>query len=110
MCIARHHVMLHVAAPCTACNGFPAWQITRSPIYSHFGESLAGMDTVRAYGYERRFALESDARVDYNNRCAGHCPLPALWFLLCGGGVPALVVGSVLTVCIHSSSPASRAS
>ena len=36
------------------------------------------MDTVRAYGYERRFALESDERVNYNNRCAVHCCLPAL--------------------------------
>ena len=33
------------------------------------------MDTVRAYGYERRFALESDEHVNYNNRCAGRRPL-----------------------------------
>ena len=45
-------------------------QIFRSPVYSHFGESLAGMDTIRAYGYERRFALENDRHVDFSHRCA----------------------------------------
>jgi hypothetical protein len=43
-------------------------QVTRSPVYSHFAESLAGMDTIRAYGYQSRFALMSDNRVDYNHR------------------------------------------
>ena len=43
-------------------------QVTRSPVYSHFAESLAGMDTIRAYGYQSRFALMSDSRVDYNHR------------------------------------------
>ena len=26
------------------------------------------MDTIRAYGYQSRFALMSDSRVDYNHR------------------------------------------
>ena len=43
-------------------------QVSRSPVYSHFAESLAGMDTIRAYGYQSRFALMSDSRVDYNHR------------------------------------------
>ena len=44
-------------------------QVTRSPVFSHFAESLAGMDTIRAYGYEDRFAMMSNDRVDYNHRC-----------------------------------------
>ncbi|KAJ3148342.1 hypothetical protein HDU86_007451 [Geranomyces michiganensis] len=42
--------------------------ITRSPIYSHFSETLVGAATIRAYGAEKRFMDESNARVDTNHR------------------------------------------
>ena len=41
---------------------------TRSPIYTHFSETLAGVETLRAYGFETRFALENESKVDYNHR------------------------------------------
>ena len=41
---------------------------TRSPIYSHFQESLGGVSTVRAYGQQDRFRLENEWRVDLNLR------------------------------------------
>ena len=37
---------------------------TRSPIYSHFSESLSGVNTIRAYSASDRFILESNSRVD----------------------------------------------
>jgi len=40
--------------------------ISRSPIYSHFGETVQGAMTIRAYNQQNRFILESDARVDEN--------------------------------------------
>ncbi|CAG2121801.1 unnamed protein product, partial [Medioppia subpectinata] len=43
--------------------------ITRSPIYSHFGETVNGVSTIRAYGVNDRFISESDARVDRNQMC-----------------------------------------
>lgn len=43
--------------------------ITRSPIYSHFSETLAGVATIRAYSAEKRFIEESDARIDLNLSC-----------------------------------------
>lgn len=43
--------------------------VTRSPIYSHFTETLYGVSTIRAYGAVRRFIAESNRRVDNNQRC-----------------------------------------
>ncbi|KAK9459530.1 P-loop containing nucleoside triphosphate hydrolase protein [Lipomyces oligophaga] len=42
--------------------------VTRSPIYQHFGETLVGVSTIRAYGYEQRFSDESMRKVDTNSR------------------------------------------
>ncbi|KAK9367367.1 hypothetical protein V1509DRAFT_627120 [Lipomyces kononenkoae] len=42
--------------------------VTRSPIYQHFGETLVGISTIRAYGYEQRFIAESMHKVDTNSR------------------------------------------
>lgn len=43
--------------------------ITRSPIYSHFGETLSGVTTIRAYGLGDAFTRQSDGHVDTNQRC-----------------------------------------
>lgn len=43
--------------------------VTRSPIYSHFSETLTGTSTIRAYGAENRFIETSDERVDKNQVC-----------------------------------------
>ena len=42
--------------------------ITRSPIYSHFQESLGGISTIRAYEQSDRFTKENEWRVDLNVR------------------------------------------
>ncbi|XP_014222079.1 multidrug resistance-associated protein 1 isoform X4 [Trichogramma pretiosum] len=43
--------------------------VSRSPIYSHFGESVTGAQTIRAYGVQDRFIKESESRVDFNQVC-----------------------------------------
>lgn len=40
--------------------------VTRSPIYTHFSETITGQSTIRAYGEEQRFTNESESRVDFN--------------------------------------------
>lgn len=41
---------------------------SRSPIYSHFAETLIGVSTIRAYGAEGRFVKENFDRIDFNHR------------------------------------------
>ncbi|XP_055295954.1 multidrug resistance-associated protein 1 isoform X1 [Sitodiplosis mosellana] len=43
--------------------------VSRSPIYSHFGESIQGAPTIRAYNVQERFIADSDNRVDFNQKC-----------------------------------------
>lgn len=43
--------------------------VSRSPIYSHFSETLSGVATIRAYDVSKQFIHESDERVDQNQRC-----------------------------------------
>ena len=43
--------------------------VSRSPIYSHFGETITGASTIRAYGQQARFIQESETRVDENHVC-----------------------------------------
>ncbi|GBB99870.1 hypothetical protein RclHR1_03660017 [Rhizophagus clarus] len=42
--------------------------VTKSPIYSHFGETIIGISTIRAYGATKRFMEELLLRIDVNNR------------------------------------------
>ncbi|KAL3154179.1 hypothetical protein ABBQ32_013696 [Trebouxia sp. C0010 RCD-2024] len=41
---------------------------SRSPVYAHFSESLTGVETIRAFRYQEKFASKSDTQIDYNHR------------------------------------------
>ncbi|KAI1319615.1 hypothetical protein EDD11_003608 [Mortierella claussenii] len=41
--------------------------VTKSPLYSHFGETLVGVSTIRAFGVETRFMEEVLMKLDNNN-------------------------------------------
>ncbi|KAI9315926.1 multi drug resistance-associated protein MRP [Dichotomocladium elegans] len=42
--------------------------VGKSPIYSHFQETIAGVSTIRAYEQQRRFIFENEVRLDNNQR------------------------------------------
>lgn len=42
--------------------------ISRSPIYTHFNETLLGASVIRAFGEQKSFIKESDQRVDHNQK------------------------------------------
>ncbi|XP_071392423.1 ATP-binding cassette sub-family C member 3 isoform X3 [Centroberyx affinis] len=42
--------------------------VSRSPIYSHFSESITGSSVIRAYGRHSAFVLMSDMKVDENQK------------------------------------------
>ncbi|XP_028983418.1 canalicular multispecific organic anion transporter 1 [Betta splendens] len=40
--------------------------VTRSPIYSHFGETVSGLSVIRAYGHQERFLQHNEFTIDEN--------------------------------------------
>ncbi|KAL5018705.1 hypothetical protein ScPMuIL_004427, partial [Solemya velum] len=43
--------------------------VSRSPIYSHFGETVLGVASIRAFKQQERFIMESEAKIDENQVC-----------------------------------------
>ncbi|XP_061455661.1 multidrug resistance-associated protein 1-like isoform X1 [Rhineura floridana] len=42
--------------------------VSRSPVYSHFNETLLGVSVIRAFGEQKRFIQQSDVKVDENQK------------------------------------------
>uniref|UniRef100_A0A8C0GTI2 Canalicular multispecific organic anion transporter 1 n=1 Tax=Chelonoidis abingdonii TaxID=106734 RepID=A0A8C0GTI2_CHEAB len=42
--------------------------VTRSPIYSHFGETVSGLSVIRAYGHQERFLQHNNRIMDINQK------------------------------------------
>ncbi|KGL76195.1 Canalicular multispecific organic anion transporter 1, partial [Tinamus guttatus] len=42
--------------------------VSRSPIYSHFGETVSGLSVIRAYGHQERFLQHNENTVDINQK------------------------------------------
>lgn len=56
--------------------------VTGSPVFAHFGETLGGLSTIRAFGHQRRFITENEKRIginqtaDYTQKCGCERWLP----------------------------------
>lgn len=42
--------------------------VSRSPVYSHFNETLLGVSVIRAFAEQERFIHQSDLKVDENQK------------------------------------------
>ncbi|XP_018417069.1 PREDICTED: canalicular multispecific organic anion transporter 1 isoform X2 [Nanorana parkeri] len=42
--------------------------VTRSPIYSHFGETVSGLSVIRGYGHQQRFLQHNEDTIDINQQ------------------------------------------
>ncbi|XP_054155703.1 multidrug resistance-associated protein 1-like [Oppia nitens] len=61
---------------------FSLESISRSPIYSHLGDTINGLSSIRAYDCMDRFILESDNRIDQNLQCIYPSILANSWLLI----------------------------
>nr|XP_020011854.1 canalicular multispecific organic anion transporter 1 [Castor canadensis] len=43
--------------------------VTRSPIYSHFSETVTGLPVIRAFEHQQRFLTHSEVGIDTNQKC-----------------------------------------
>lgn len=66
--------------------------ITRSPIYSHFQETLKGVITIRAYCEELRYILQNLARLDLNNKMYYYLWISNRWLSVRTDAVGALIL------------------
>lgn len=42
--------------------------VSRSPVYSHFNETLLGVSVIRAFEEQKRFIKQNDMKVDENQK------------------------------------------
>ncbi|KAJ3610666.1 hypothetical protein NHX12_022758, partial [Muraenolepis orangiensis] len=42
--------------------------VSRSPVYSHFGETVSGLSVIRAYGHQERFLNHNETTIDQNTK------------------------------------------
>ncbi|KAI7905777.1 uncharacterized protein BX663DRAFT_500876 [Cokeromyces recurvatus] len=68
--------------------------VTRSPLFTHFGETLVGAATIRAYGVTRQFMNEFLRRVDTNSR-----PFYYVWIANRWVGVRFSFLGAAVNFC-----------
>lgn len=66
--------------------------VTRSPIFSHFGETINGHTTIRAFGREDRFRLKLESHVDENQKSVFGSTVAARWLTIRLEIIGALVV------------------
>ena len=69
--------------------------VTRSPLFSHFSETIVGVSTIRAFGVSRQFMQEMLKRVDTNAR-----PYYFVWVLNRWISARVHVIGAVVNIVV----------
>lgn len=81
--------------------------ISRSPIYAHLGESLNGLDTIKAYDQVGRFDFINHANVDFNLKSVYMLRLINRWLYFRLQVIGSLGVFSALLLAIYTLTTAS---
>ncbi|NWX25574.1 MRP2 protein, partial [Notiomystis cincta] len=68
--------------------------VTRSPIYSHFGETVSGLSVIRAYGHQERFLKHNEITMDINQKSVYSWIISNRWLAIRLEFVGSLVVFS----------------
>lgn len=50
----------------TSCQLRRLESVSRSPIYTHFNETVQGASVIRAFGEQHRFIVQANKRIDFN--------------------------------------------
>ncbi|XP_066253825.1 multidrug resistance-associated protein 1-like isoform X2 [Euwallacea similis] len=66
--------------------------VSRSPIYSHFSETISGTSIIRAYRCQERFINESERRIDTNQRCVYPANFANRWIAVRLEGIGNVIV------------------
>ena len=69
--------------------------VTRSPIYSHFSETMTGASTITAFSREEDFIAENRARLEDSQRCYMASLVVSRWSAVRLGLIGALLVTAV---------------
>ena len=77
---------------------------TRSPIYSHFGETLTGSSTIRAFNMEDSFITDSETKIDLNQKCYFPSIMSNRWLGLWTDMVGNIIIFSIVVFAINSDS------
>ncbi|XP_041940994.1 multidrug resistance-associated protein 1-like [Alosa sapidissima] len=64
--LALFYVFIQSFYVATSCQLRRLESVSRSPIYTHFNETVQGASVIRAFGEQPRFILQANSRVDHN--------------------------------------------
>uniref|UniRef100_A0A6I8MXX3 Multidrug resistance-associated protein 1 n=2 Tax=Ornithorhynchus anatinus TaxID=9258 RepID=A0A6I8MXX3_ORNAN len=82
--------------------------VSRSPVYSHFNETLLGVSVIRAFEEQKRFIQQSDMKVDENQKAYYPSIVANRWLavrLECVGNCIVLFAALFAVISRHSLSP-----
>ncbi|XP_038618605.1 multidrug resistance-associated protein 1 isoform X2 [Tachyglossus aculeatus] len=82
--------------------------VSRSPVYSHFNETLLGVSVIRAFEEQKRFIQQSDLKVDENQKAYYPSIVANRWLavrLECVGNCIVLFAALFAVISRHSLSP-----
>ena len=75
---------------------------TRSPIYSHFGETLTGSSTIRAFNMEDSFIADSETKIDLNQKCYFPSIMANRWLALATDMIGNVIIFAIVVFAITS--------